>query len=182
MNSLGSYTCTSIFPVHIITNNLQMANKLLHVLFPYKVSKMTQNRKNTALILKPQSGPFDAVNVADNQLSQVSILILSCGGHCPPFYTHYDQVWRLCKEINTMKSSGFKDIAANFFKDSFLVLVPQLVYMFNLSLRGSFPIHGKRLLLFCSTKEVSRLMSRTIDQYHCCHYQANCWRRLYTPA
>ena len=29
-----------IFLVHIITNNQQMANKLLHVLFPYKVSKI----------------------------------------------------------------------------------------------------------------------------------------------
>ena len=32
-----------IFPVNIITNNLQMGNKLLHVLFPYKVSKITQD-------------------------------------------------------------------------------------------------------------------------------------------
>ena len=41
--SLGSYTCKRIFLVHIITNNQQMANKLLHVLFPYKVSKITQH-------------------------------------------------------------------------------------------------------------------------------------------
>ena len=34
-----------IFPVHIITNNLQMANKLLDVVFPYKVSKITQDSK-----------------------------------------------------------------------------------------------------------------------------------------
>ena len=68
MYSLGSYTCKRIFPVHIIingkgflkpviiyskrispvhiiTNNLQMANKLLHVLFPCKVSKITQDLK-----------------------------------------------------------------------------------------------------------------------------------------
>ena len=31
------------FLVHIITNNQQMANKLLHVVFPYKVSKITQH-------------------------------------------------------------------------------------------------------------------------------------------
>ena len=37
------YSNLSILPVHIITNNQQMANKLLHVLFPYKVSKITQH-------------------------------------------------------------------------------------------------------------------------------------------
>ena len=41
-NRLGSYS-KRIFLVHIITNNQQMANKLLHVLFPYKVSKITQH-------------------------------------------------------------------------------------------------------------------------------------------
>ena len=34
-----------IFLVHIITNNQRMAYKLLHVLFPYKVSKITQDSK-----------------------------------------------------------------------------------------------------------------------------------------
>ena len=64
---------------------------------------------------------------------------------CPPFLTHFDQVLRLCREINTMKSSGFKDIAAKIFKDAFMVLVPQLVYMFNLSLStGIFPDGWKR--------------------------------------
>ena len=38
-----------------------MGNKLLHVLFPYKVSNITQDFKKTALILKPQSVPVDAV-------------------------------------------------------------------------------------------------------------------------
>ena len=37
------YIHKRILPVHIITNNQQMANKLLHVLFPYKVSKITQH-------------------------------------------------------------------------------------------------------------------------------------------
>ena len=44
-----------------------------------------------------------------------------------------------------MKSSGIKDIAAKVFKDAFLVLVPQLVYMFNLSLnKGLFPDGWKK--------------------------------------
>ena len=38
-----------IFPVNIITNNQQMANKLLHVLFPYKVSKIKQDLKKQLL-------------------------------------------------------------------------------------------------------------------------------------
>ena len=35
--SLGSYTRKRIFPVHMFTNNLQMANKLLHVFSQNKV-------------------------------------------------------------------------------------------------------------------------------------------------
>ena len=50
-----------IFPVHIITNNLQMAYKLLHVLFPYNVSKITQDLNKTVFILKALSGPVAAV-------------------------------------------------------------------------------------------------------------------------
>ena len=64
----------------------------------------------------------------------------SSEGSCPPFTTHFDQVLRLCKEIITSKSSGIEDIAAKVFKDSFMVVIPQLVYMFNLSFTtGFFP-------------------------------------------
>ena len=42
---IGIIYCKHILPLHMITNNLQMANKLLHVLFPYKVSKITQDSK-----------------------------------------------------------------------------------------------------------------------------------------
>ena len=38
---IGIIYSKRIFLVHIITNNQQMANK--HVLFPYKVSKITQH-------------------------------------------------------------------------------------------------------------------------------------------
>ena len=40
---IGIIYSKRIFLVHVITNNQQMANKLLHVLFPYKVSKITQH-------------------------------------------------------------------------------------------------------------------------------------------
>ena len=43
LEQIGIIYGKRIFLVHIITNNQQMANKLLHVLFPYKVSKITQH-------------------------------------------------------------------------------------------------------------------------------------------
>ena len=45
LEQLGIIYSKCIFLVHIITNNQQMASKLLHVLFPYKVSKITQDSK-----------------------------------------------------------------------------------------------------------------------------------------
>ena len=40
------------FSLHTLSQIVQqMTNKLLHVLFPYKVSKITQDRKNTTPIL-----------------------------------------------------------------------------------------------------------------------------------
>ena len=43
LEQIGNIYSKRIFLVHIITNNPQMATKLLHVLFPYKVSKITQH-------------------------------------------------------------------------------------------------------------------------------------------
>ena len=43
LEQLGIIYSKRIFLVHIITNYQQMANKLLHVLLPYKVSKITQD-------------------------------------------------------------------------------------------------------------------------------------------
>ena len=56
-----------------------------------------------------------------------------CEAQCPPFATYFGQVLKLSKDINVSKSSGFADISTKIFKDAFIVLVPQLVYMFNLS-------------------------------------------------
>ena len=44
LEQFGSiYIHKRILSVHIITNIQQMTNKLLHLLFPYKVSKITQH-------------------------------------------------------------------------------------------------------------------------------------------
>ena len=51
-NNLGTYTHKRILPVYIIINNLQMGNKLLHVLFPYKVSNITQDFKKNGTYLE----------------------------------------------------------------------------------------------------------------------------------
>ena len=65
----------TVFPVHIVTNNQQMGNKLRHVLFPYKVSNITQDFKKTALILKPHSGPVEAVVEIDMVKTDKSIFL-----------------------------------------------------------------------------------------------------------
>ena len=63
---------------------------------------------------------------------------------CPPFVTDFEQVMKLCREIKVCKSSGFGDISTRIFKDAFRVLVPQLVYLFNLAFNtGIFPSKWK---------------------------------------
>ena len=52
---------------------------------------------------------------------------------CPSFLTDFEEIHQLCREINTSKSSGFAQIAAKVLKSAFLVLVSQLVHMFNAS-------------------------------------------------
>ena len=57
---------------------------------------------------------------------------------CPPLRTNFEQVMKLCRDIKTSKASGFDDISTKVFKDAFRVLVPQLVYLFNLSFESGF--------------------------------------------
>ena len=60
-------------------------------------------------------------------------------------YTDFEQVLRLCRDIKTAKSSGIDDIATKVFKAAFEVIVPQLVYLFNMSFSlGIFPDSWKR--------------------------------------
>ena len=54
------------------------------------------------------------------------------------------EVLNLCKGINITKSSGIDHMSSKFLKDALVVLVPQLVYMFNQSLSlGVFPSSWK---------------------------------------
>ena len=56
-----------------------------------------------------------------------------------------EQVSKLCRDLKTVKSSGFADISAVVLKDAFLVLIPQLVCLFNLSFAtGLFPDRWKK--------------------------------------
>ena len=59
---------------------------------------------------------------------------------CPDLDTDYEQVRLLCRDIKTCKSSGIDGVSTRVFKDAFRVLVPQLVFLFNLSFElGKFP-------------------------------------------
>ena len=59
-------------------------------------------------------------------------------------HTDYEEVYNLCKEINVSKSSAIKNLSSKIIKDAFLVLVLQLVYLFNLSLEVKvFPYQWK---------------------------------------
>ena len=59
---------------------------------------------------------------------------------CPQFEADLDGVLKLCRAIKVTKSSGITDISSRVLKDSFLVIIPQLVHMFNTSfLTGVFP-------------------------------------------
>ena len=64
---------------------------------------------------------------------------------CPSLITNFEQVRRLCREINTMKSSGLPDCSSRVYKDAFMVIIPQLVYLFNLSFSvGTVPDAWKK--------------------------------------
>ena len=55
-------------------------------------------------------------------------------------FTDTDEVIKLCREIETLKSSGMDEISSKICKDAFLVLANQLVHLFNSSFRtGIFP-------------------------------------------
>ena len=55
-------------------------------------------------------------------------------------YTDADEVIKLCKRIEILKSSGMEEIASRICKDAFLVIPDQLVHLFNCLLcSGIFP-------------------------------------------
>ena len=56
------------------------------------------------------------------------------------FNTDHDEVLKLCKEINVMKSSGIDMLSSRICKDAFVVLTDKLVHLFNCSLDAAiFP-------------------------------------------
>ena len=64
---------------------------------------------------------------------------------CPRLRTDFEEVLSLCKKINIVKSSGIDDVASKIFKCAFMVLIPQLVYLFNLSFETNlFPNKWKQ--------------------------------------
>ena len=61
-----------------------------------------------------------------------------------PIQTDFEEVLQICKDIDITKSSGIDFLSSKILKDAFMVLVTQLVYLFNLSLYSSdFPSNWK---------------------------------------
>ena len=62
----------------------------------------------------------------------------------PDIETTREEVVKLCKDINPLKSSGIDKISSKICKDAFLVLVNELVHIFNCSLQSAgFPVNWK---------------------------------------
>ena len=84
-------------------------------------------------------------NLAKNYSEKWEFYGDELGEACPPITVDFEQVLQLCKAITLCKSSGFNDISTKVIKDAFRVLVPQLVFLFNLSFSlGCFPDKWKR--------------------------------------
>ena len=78
---------------------------------------------------------------------------------CQEITTDYEEVLQLCKDISVSKSSGILDIATKILKHAFMVLIPQLVYMFNLSFStGIFPDAWKKATVIPLFKSGDREM------------------------
>ena len=62
-----------------------------------------------------------------------------------PIRTDFEEILGICKDIDTSKSSGIDFLSAYILKDAFMVLITQLVYLFNLSLlNANFPKEWKK--------------------------------------
>ena len=75
---------------------------------------------------------------------------------CPPFSTDFMQVLKLCRDINTTKSSGFSDVSSKVYRDAFMVLIPQITHLFNMSFAtGIFPSKWKQATIIPLYKGVN---------------------------
>ena len=84
-------------------------------------------------------------NLAKNTSEPWIFRGLEAEDSCREISTDFEEVLQLCKDISTSKSSVIVDISAKVLKNAFMVLIPQLVYMFNLSFStGIFPDAWKR--------------------------------------
>ena len=64
------------------------------------------------------------------------------------FRVNLEEVRELCREINPLKSSGMDDLPGKLCKDAFIILVEQLVHVFNCSLKsGVFPTKWKSAII-----------------------------------
>ena len=58
--------------------------------------------------------------------------------------TDFEEILQICKEIETSKSSGINFLSSRILKDAFMVIIPQIVFIFNLSLdKSEFPSDWK---------------------------------------
>ena len=73
-------------------------------------------------------------------------------------HTDFEEVFNLCKEMNISKSSAIDLLSSRIIKDAFLVLILQLVYLFNLSLSTNiFPDRWKNAIVIPLFKGGNRL-------------------------
>ena len=64
------------------------------------------------------------------------------------------EVFKLIKEINISKSSGIENISSLIIKEAFRAILPQVTFMYNLSVRSScFPDAWKKALVVPIPKE-----------------------------
>ena len=58
------------------------------------------------------------------------------------------EVYKVVKEINVSKSSGIENISSLIIKEAFKTILPQVTFMYNLSVRSScFPDAWKKALV-----------------------------------
>ena len=85
-------------------------------------------------------GPKLASKIGKNSSEDWVFLGQKSNASCPNFRSNFAQIQHILRSISTTKSSGIKDLSSRVCKDAFLVLVPQIVFMFNLSFDTSlFP-------------------------------------------
>ena len=98
---------------------------------------------------------------------------------CPQLSTDFEQILKLCKDIKTTKSSDIEDVSAKVFKDAFMVIIPQLMFMFNLSFsKGFFPDAWKKATVIPLYKGGNKTDVSNYRPVSLLPYQVNLSKRL----